>query len=344
MTPQPATMTDRFSLVNISRQVADQFRSLPLGLRRLTLGSLGLLAATLLLQLVDPRQVLGVSTWVKPAKFAAAVALTGFTLALLLRQMTVPAAGLRRALRAITWLATIELVIITFQAARGVPSHFNNRTLFDLLLFQAAGVGILGVTIAFIYLTVRAFRQRFDNPALGWGIRFGLLAFLLGSSLGGLMPGPTAAQLQTLRAGQSTPLVGAHAVGVPDGGPGLPVTGWSQEGGDLRVPHFVGLHGLQLLPLAGWLIGRRRDRRCATRLTAIAGVGYLGLVGVLLMQALRGQPLLAPDGLTLTVAAAWLGALGLAAALVRAGVRPLGSTPAQQPHSTTMAMAQPKGA
>jgi hypothetical protein len=130
-----------------------------------------------------------------------------------------------------------------------------------------------------------------------------------GASLGGLMPGPTAEQRQRMQAGEQPVLVGAHSVGVADGGPGLPLTRWSTEGGDLRIPHFVGMHGLQLLPLLGWWLGRRRaagtpeGARIAARRVIVAGAGYLGLVGAVLVQALRGQPVVAPDALTLATLA-----------------------------------------
>jgi hypothetical protein len=281
------------------------------GLMWLTLGSVALLLGSLLMQVVDGRQVLGVSTWLKPAKFGASTAITVGTLAVLLRWMQPFSRGTRRALAIIVGLLTLELVIITLQAGRGVPSHFNASTALNRTLFGVMGAAIAVVWGAFVYLTWRAFRQPFADRAFGWSIRLGLLAMVLGSGLGFVMPRPTAAQLASLTAGRPTPAIGAHAVGVPDGGPGLPVTGWSTEGGDLRIPHFVGMHGLQLVPLLGWAVARRR-RRDATRLSVVAGLGYLGLTGVVLLQALRGQPLLAPDGWT------WLslGALVLASALV----------------------------
>jgi hypothetical protein len=263
----------------------------------LTFGSLGLLAASLALQLIDPREVLGVSTWVKPAKFAISVALNAATLAVLLRWLQPLTRGMRRAVPVMSAMLALELIIIGVQAARGVPSHFNNATTIDTILFAVMGASITVFWVGLIYLGWRAFRQRFASPALGWGIRLGFIAVVLGSGLGFIMPRPTPAQLESLQAGHPTPTIGAHAVGVEDGGPGLPVTGWSTEGGDLRVPHFVGMHGLQLLPLLGWLAGRRA-RRGAARITAAAGAGYLGLTGVLLLQALRGQPLPAPDGWT----------------------------------------------
>ncbi len=105
-----------------------------------------------------------------------------------------------------------------------------------------------------------------------------------------------------------------------DGGPGLPVTAWSTTGGDLRVPHFVGIHALQALPLLAWLLALPRlrlDERSRSRLVTTGAAGYLGLVGLLLWQALRGQPLLQPDASTLAAFAALAAGTAASAAVVR---------------------------
>jgi hypothetical protein len=284
----------------------------------LTLGALALLAASLLLGLVDGRQVVGAPVWMKPAKFAASIAVTAPVLAWILGQMRGDRRWrrLRRAGTLISVVAALELVGITVQAARGVPSHFNNATRGDAALFAGMGVAITMLWLAELYVMIRALRYPFATPARAWGIRLGLIGALVGGAVGFVMPRPTAAQLATLHAQRPTPLVGAHAVGVPDGGPGLPVSRWSTEGGDLRAPHFIGLHALQALPLAAWLLERRRRRgamgaaltaegasAASARPVVAFGVGWIGLLLVALWQALRSQPLFAPDGLTLAAAA-----------------------------------------
>src|SRR5215210_8702552 len=78
-------------------------------------------------------------------------------------------------------------------------------------------------------------------------------------------------------------------LGVPDGGPGLPLVGWSTTGGDLRVGHFVGIHALQVLPLLGAVLaavpGRVLPGPARLRLVQVAAAAYLGLVGLLTWQA-----------------------------------------------------------
>jgi hypothetical protein len=111
--------------------------------------------------------------------------------------------------------------------------------------------------------------------------------------------GPTPAQLAADQRGEGMPIVGAHSVGVEDDGPGLPVTGLSTVGGDLRVAHFFGLHGLQALPLLGFLLANFGPVwLCPVHRVALvwtAGLTYLGFVLILTWQALRGVPVVAPD-------------------------------------------------
>ena len=278
----------------------------------LTVGSALLLGAALALGLVDDRQVMGAPVWMKPAKFAASVGAMAPLMAWIIGQMSAPRtrARARRAGTVIAIVGAVELLVISVQAARGVPSHFNNASRLDAALFTFMGVSISILWLAELAVAVWSFRQRFATPARTWAIRLGLAGSLLGGAVGFVMPRPTAAQLDSLRAGRPTPMVGAHAVGVPDGGPGLPVTRWSVEGGDLRVPHFIGLHALQALPLAAWLIERRRRRDPGARPLIALGGAWIGLTLATLAQAMRGRPLSSFDAAVTVALAAVLLALG----------------------------------
>ena len=86
--------------------------------------------------------------------------------------------------------------------------------------------------------------------------------------------------------------------GGPDGGESLPVTGWSRTHGDLRIPHFIGLHGLQLLPLivlAIRALRRARDDAAERSLLTLASGASVAVFVTALLQALAGRPLIPPS-------------------------------------------------
>jgi hypothetical protein len=202
-----------------------------------------------------------------------------------------------------TWSLVFELVVIILQVVRGRASHFNLSTPLDSTLFGLMGMVIVLVFMAGLVVGALLLRQRLP-AAVGAALRWGIGSALLGMGLAFLMTSiPSPAQAAAMQAGQAPAAFGAHSVGVEDGGPGLPVVGWSTVGGDLRVAHFVGLHGLQVLPLIGLALARGTqlaDEKRA-RLLRVAGLGYIGLTLLLAWQALRGQPLIAPDALSLVV-------------------------------------------
>jgi hypothetical protein len=85
---------------------------------------------------------------------------------------------------------------------------------------------------------------------------------------------------------------GSHTVGAADGGAGLPFINWSREHGDLRVAHFVGMHALQVLPLAGYWISRSRSpERVKVAYGAVIFLVYLGVMASLFWMAWLGRPL-----------------------------------------------------
>ena len=265
---------------------------------------------------VDPRIVTGVPVWLKPAKFAVSIALYTFTLAWVFT--FIPGwAATRRIVGWTTAMAmVVEMVIIGLQAARGTTSHFNVSTLFDGVLWTIMGLAIVAQTLTSAAVAVALWRQPFADRALGWALRFGMVITIVGAFSGGLMARPTRTQIADARAGQRMTVSGAHTVGAADGGPGVAGTGWSTDHGDLRVPHFLGLHALQALPLVALALPRRRfTDPTRARLILTAAASYVALFGILFWQALRGQSVLAPDALTIATLGAWAAVTAAAAAM-----------------------------
>ncbi|MFI8292691.1 hypothetical protein ACIGBL_26490 [Streptomyces sp. NPDC085614] len=258
--------------------------------------------------IVDDRMLVGVPIWSKPFKFSVSFVAYAMTLAWMLSLLP-------RGRRVGWWAGTVltaasavEMAIITGQVVRGRQSHFNNETPLDAALFQVMGATVVVLWLAALVISVLLLRARILDRATTWAVRIGSLIALAGAAVGFVMVVPTPEQLA---AGDDAKTTGAHSVGVPDGGPSMAVTGWSTTGGDLRIAHFFGMHALQVIPLVLLALvtlaprfARLRDDRVRLRLTLVVSGAYTAAFGLLTWQALRGQPLVRPDGTTLAAAGA----------------------------------------
>ncbi|MER7893243.1 hypothetical protein ABTX15_25815 [Micromonospora sp. NPDC094482] len=262
--------------------------------------------------LVDSRVLTGAPIWLKPFKFAVSFVAYGTTLAWMLSLLPRRSRIAEWAGTVIVAMAVIEMALIVGQVVRGQTSHFNGTSSLNAALFTAMGAAIMVLFVAHLLLgivvLIRRIPDRVAARAVAWGLGLSLLGMLAAIPMVLPMQEPGIDGIS-----------GAHAVGVPDGGSGLPLVGWSTTGGDLRIGHFVGLHALQALPILAILLNRfltRLDERTRAGLVVVAGAAYGVLTILLTWQALRGQPLLRPDALTLAAVAALVLATAIAAGLV----------------------------
>jgi hypothetical protein len=240
----------------------------------------------------------------------------------------------------------VEMTVILTQAARGTTSHFNVTTPLNTFLWLTMGAFIVVVWTMNLLLAIVLLFERIPDRAFAWSLRLGLLISLVGMAAGFFMVRPTPEQRAAMAANHDPRIVGAHTVGIADGGPGLPVVGWSTVRGDLRVAHFFGLHAMQVLPFFAWFVARRSNsfarfkeiHRLALVLTV--GFAYLGLVLLLTWQALRGQSVIHPDVQTLTVGVVLLALAGLSTSIITAHAKRTGTNPSGFGSSTVSSNAE----
>ena len=283
-------------------------------LRWTVIFSAALLVANVIGLIVDQRMLIGEPVWLKPTKFAISSVFYAASLGWVLSYLK----DRPRLVSIVSWVTAVamivELVLISFQAYRGERSHFNVSTLLDTVIFSTMGTAIALLWIASVVTFIVLVRQSFANRPWGAVVKWALLLTVIGSGLGGTMTSPRADQLEAANLTGELPESGAHTIGAPDGGAGLPGVGWSTEGGDLRIGHFLGLHALQILPLIGlivlWLMNGRSDDQ-KLWLIHITSIGYLGAIALITWQAFRGEPLIYPSMLTLAVAGIFYAVIGL---------------------------------
>jgi hypothetical protein len=161
----------------------------------------------------------------------------------------------------------VETFLVSMQAWRGVPSHFNMETPFDAAVATTLAIGGFTLVVVIVALTVAAVGDRGALPrGLRLSIQAGLVALVGAQIAGGLM----------------------IATGVRLAFAGDPQTAYA-TGGWLKPVHGVLMHGILVLPLLAWLTSTWRCSEAAQVRTVRAGVVVYGLtVAGAIVLSLRG--------------------------------------------------------
>jgi hypothetical protein len=219
-------------------------------------GLVHLMLAILFLALIyfDQRTIPHENVWMKPFRFAVSIFLFTCAYAWISRFYTY-----KRLIRFINYLIAIcmfiEIALISMQAFRGVPSHFNSTTPFDVAVYSVMGgvIGFNAVLLGILFVIFTFFERGGGTyrPAVIWG----MILLLLGNFTGYLM-------VQNFGA-----VTGEHLTET-----GWFITNWNPDAGDFRIAHFLGLHGIQVVPLAAFLIFKLK---LDSRLVHFIGAIYL---------------------------------------------------------------------
>lgn len=170
----------------------------------------------------------------------------------------------------VTVASALETALVSVQAWRGVPSHFNVETTFDALVGRTMAAGGVTLVAVVVVLTLAAFRA---NPAvpvsLRIAIRIGFVALVGAMVVGASM---IARGMALVAAGDAQ---AAYATG-----------------GTLKPMHAITMHGILVLPLLAWLlsfVNWSERRRLA--IVLVAAVGYLVLAGAVALRNFAGLEL-----------------------------------------------------
>ncbi len=228
--------------------------------------------------LVDDRTLMGVNVWLKPLKFTISGGIYILTVGFLITLYPFSRRKKNIINNIVSWTLLFEILIIFFQGTRGVLSHYNQSSAFDGVLFGLMGL-LIGINVLvmvfFVFETIRLKMK--TTRSIQIGILMGWIIVFFGSWIGGQMIGQM-----------------SHNVGVPDGGAGLPLVNWSTVGGDLRVAHFFGLHGLQLVPLFALVLSNKwkAANKQQILIVVLFGLLYAAWIGFTFYQAKQGIPLI----------------------------------------------------
>jgi hypothetical protein len=218
----------------------------------------------------------GPVSWRKPILFGFSFGVTLLSLVWVTGRLRITTRSACLLIGALSVASFAEVGLISLQRWRGVPSHLNFATPTDTAVSAAlAGFAIVGLIPPIVTITLLAFRYVEAPPSMRLAVRAGMAILVLSQFAGAAL------------------IANGRAIGLPPQATDLSIFG---AAGQLKVPHAVTLHALQvLLVLAALLTLTTWTERARTRLVATAVTGYGGLVAVSVLQAVQG---LAPADLT----------------------------------------------
>jgi hypothetical protein len=236
----------------------------------------------------------GATTWRKPIEFGISGGLTAVTLVWVLSRVRPnPIAGWTVAVTVACFVP--ETALISLQQWRGVPSHFNTATSFDAMVFSLMGILVGIVVVGVAVLTVWVFVAPRAEPATTLAVRAAMVFLLVGQGLGGLLLANGFAN--------TGPIADASIVGAA---------------GQLKVPHALALHGLQVMVVLAALLERSTlDVRTRVGTVLLCATAYAFLLSVSVVQAEFGKAPLELDPVSVLFSA------GAVLVILWAYVRPL---------------------
>jgi hypothetical protein len=188
--------------------------------------------------------IVGVTSWVPLSQRSRASLLAVFTVACM-----------------------VETALVSLQAWRGVPSHYNIETPFDSLVARTLAAGGLALIVVILTCTIAAFRADSRIPmSLRIAVRVGFVTLSTSLIVGALM---IAKGMRLVLAGEAAR---AYATG-----------------GSLKPTHAVTMHAILVLTALAWLLSFvdwPEERR--VRVVALGSAGYLLLAAVVSAQNARG--------------------------------------------------------
>jgi len=232
-------------------------------------------------------------TWIGPvslrkaATFGLSFGLTLPSVAWATSYLRLPARGLVLGVFIVT--SVVETTLISMQAWRGVPSHFNFATPFDTAVSTTLALGGGVIVLVGVVCTLAAFAGAGGlAPSMALAVRTGLVVLLVAFATGAVM---VARGVVEARGGQAQLAY--------------------DTAGSLKPLHAVAMHVVLVLPALAWLLAHTswaETRRL--RLVWVAVVADAVLTAVVGYEAFAGIPPLTPPLV--------LGALSVAALIVLA--------------------------